>query len=74
MPRSAKTRISLFPDDGHLTVFLQFDDTGRLVGFVLLTTRPAYIVDRLKDFRGDIAIVLGSRFTTDIGGGRLPLL
>ena len=20
--------ISLFPDDGHLTVFLQFDDTG----------------------------------------------
>ena len=37
---------------------------------VLLTTRPAYIVDCLENTRVDITIVLSGRLTTDIGRGR----
>ena len=40
------------------------------MGLVLLTTRPADIVDGLQDTGIDIAIILGRRFTTDVCRGR----
>ena len=38
--------------------------------FMFLTTRPTDIVDRLQDTRINVAVILCSRFTTDIGRGR----
>ena len=56
----------LFADDGHLAVRTQADDAAGRVRLVLLTTRPADIVDRLDDARVDVAVVLGGRLAADV--------
>ena len=40
------------------------------MGLMLLTTTPADVVDLFDDARVDVAVVLCSWFTTDVGRGR----
>ena len=61
---------SSLPDDFHLPVLSQTDDAAGLVGLMLLSAAPADIVHLLYQFRCDVAIVLSSGLSADIGGGR----
>ena len=56
-------------DNLYFATHTQLDDARRLVGLVLLATRPAHIVHLLDDAWVDVAVVLGRRLATDIDGG-----
>ena len=58
--------LNLLSNNLYFAVFFQFDDARWRMGFMLLTTTPAYIVHCLQNTRINVAIVLGSRFSTDI--------
>ena len=59
----------LLADNGHLAIGPQADDGRRFVGLMLLTAAPADVVYLFYDAGIYVAIVLGSRFATDIGRG-----
>ncbi len=57
----------LFTDNADFTILAQTDDAAGLMGFMLLTTTPADIIDSLKNTRIHVTVVLGSGLTADIG-------
>ena len=56
----------LFPYHSNFSVFFEFDDARRSMGFMLLTTTPAHIVHRLDDPRVDVTVILCCRLSADI--------
>ena len=69
-PKWKRVFIFLLSDNHHLSVGRQFDNAGGLMGLMLLTACPTYIIHFFKNAWINITIVLRSRFTADISRSR----